>query len=50
MSKKFYFSRRATSGGGKGLSCGYESGDILAGNSDDDVCNRYSAESERMMC
>lgn len=50
MSKKFYFSRRAASGGGKDLSCGYESGDILAGDSDDDVCNQYSAESEGIMC
>ena len=49
MSKKFYFSRRAASGGGKDLSCGYESGDILAGDSDDDVCNQYSAESEGIM-
>ena len=50
MSKKFYFSRRAASGRGKDLSCGYESGDILAGDSDNDVCNQYSAESEGIMC
>jgi len=48
MSKKFYFSRRGASGGGKDLSCGYESGDILAGDSDADVYNQYSAESEGM--
>ena len=50
MSKKFYFSRRGASGGGKDLSCGYESGDILAGDSDADVYNQYSVESERIMC
>ena len=50
MSKEFYFSRRAASGGGKDLSCGYESGDILAGDSDADVYNQYSAESEGVMC
>ena len=50
MSKKFYFSRRAASGGGKDLSCGYESGDILTGDSDADVYNQYSAESEGIMC
>ena len=44
-----YFSRRGASGGGKELSCGYESGDILAGDSDTDVWyNQYSAESEGM--
>ena len=32
------------------MSCGYESGDILAGNSDADVYNQYSAESEGIMC
>ena len=50
MSKKFYFSRRGASGGGKDLSCGYESGDILAGDSDADVYNQYSVESEGIMC
>ena len=49
MSKKFYFSRRDASGGGKDLNCGYESGDILAGDSDADVYNQYSAESEWIM-
>ena len=50
MSNKFYFSRRDASGGGKDLRRGYESGDILAGDSDADVYNQYSAESEGIMC
>ena len=37
MFKKSYFSRRGASGGGKDLSCGHESGDILAGDSDADA-------------
>ena len=43
MSRKSFYSVRAASGGHEDLSCGYESGEILAGDSDVDS---YSAESE----
>ena len=43
MSRKTFYSVRAASGGHEDLSCGYESGEILAGDSDVDS---YSAESE----